>query len=195
MSIRMSATIFSSRDLAGQHLLHRAPALLELRLGQVVQPLGLGLEPLVDLRLRGDVLVDVPRLVAQVEHHAVPHRLVELVGVDVAAEDLDALLLVGLQQRRAGEADEHRIRAGCAFIALCSSPDWVRWHSSTKTIEVALGLEVRRQRFLQLLDVSLRCRRPPRRLPCRRTCGSASTSATALVAFSVAIRSAPLLVR
>ena len=83
--------------LAGEHLLHRAPALLELRLGQIGQPLGLGLEPLVDLRLGGDVLVDVPRLVAQVEHHPVLHRLVELVGVDVAAEDLDAPLLVGLR--------------------------------------------------------------------------------------------------
>ena len=86
----MSATIFSSRDWLGEHLLHRAPALLELGLGEVGQPLGLGLEPLVDLLLRGDALVDVARLVAQVEHHAVPHGLVELVGVDVAAEDLDA---------------------------------------------------------------------------------------------------------
>ena len=108
----MSATIFSSRAWLAEHLLHRAPALLELGLGQIGQSLGLGLEPLVDLRLRGDVLVDVARLVAQIEHHAVLHRLVELVGVDVAAEDLDALLLVGLQQRRAGEADEHGVRAG-----------------------------------------------------------------------------------
>ena len=36
--------------LAGEHLLHRAPALLELRLGEIGQALGLGLEPLVDLR-------------------------------------------------------------------------------------------------------------------------------------------------
>lgn len=69
----------------------------------------MGLEPVVDLALRGDALVDVARLVAQVEHHAVTHRLVELVGVDVAAEDLDAALLVALEQGRAGEADEDRV--------------------------------------------------------------------------------------
>ena len=153
MSSRMSATIFSSRDLAGQHLLHRAPALLELRLGQIGQALGLGLEPLVDLRLRGDALVDVARLVAQVEHHAVLHRLVELVGVDVAAKDLDALLLVGLQQRRAGEADEHGVRqdrlhrlvqlAGLGAVALVH-----------EDVEVALGLEAGRQGLLHLLDVA-----------------------------------------
>ena len=73
-----------------QHLLHRAPALLELGLGDVGQALRLELEPLIDLGLRGDVLVDVARLVAQVEHDAVAHRLVVLVGVDVRAEDLDA---------------------------------------------------------------------------------------------------------
>ena len=59
---------------------------------------------------RGDVLVDVARLVAQVEHHAVAHRLVVLVGVDVRAEGLDAASLVVLEQRRAGEADQHRVR-------------------------------------------------------------------------------------
>ena len=63
----------------------------------IVQSLGLGREPLVDLRLGGDVLVNVPRFVAQIQHYAVLHRLIELVGVDVAAEDLDALLLIGFQ--------------------------------------------------------------------------------------------------
>ena len=164
--------------LAGQHLLHRAPALLELRLGQIGQALGLGLEPLVDLRLRGDALVDVPRLVAQIQHHPVLHRLVELVGVDVAAEDLDALLLVRLQQRRAGEADEHRARqdglhrlvqlAGLGAVALVHEDE-----------QVALGPEVR----AAAPSSSPRCNpamSPPRRRPpCRRTCGSASRPATA----------------
>ena len=73
--------------------------------------------------------------------------------MDVAAEDLDALLLVGLQQRRAGEADEHRVRqdglhrlvqlAGLGAVALVHEDE-----------EVALGREVRRQRLLQLLDVA-----------------------------------------
>ena len=139
--------------LAAEHLLHRAPALLELRLGEIGQALGLGLEPLVDLCLRGDVLVDVARLVAQIEHHAVLHRLVELVGVDVAAEDFDALLLVGLQQRRAGEADEHGVRqdrlhglvqvAGLRAVALVDEDE-----------EIAFGLEVGRQGFLHFFDIA-----------------------------------------
>ena len=41
------------------HLAHRAPALLELRARDIGQALRLGLEPLIDLRRRGDVLVDV----------------------------------------------------------------------------------------------------------------------------------------
>ena len=111
-----------------EHVLHRAPLLLQLVLLPVVQPLGLGLEPGVDLVLRAEALVDVPRLIDQVEHHPVLHAFAELVGVDVAAEDLQAGLLVLLEQRRAGEADEDRVghhapsssgaacRSGCGGI-------------------------------------------------------------------------------
>ena len=87
-------------------LLHRAPPLLELRTREIAQALGLRVEPLVDLSLRGDVLVDVPRLVAQVQNDLVVDRLVVLVGVDVRAEDLDAALLVGPEERRSREADQ-----------------------------------------------------------------------------------------
>ena len=97
------------RERGAEHLLHRAPLLLQLVLLPVVQALGLGLEPGVDLVLGAEPLVDVPRLVDEVEHHLVLHRLAEFVGVDVAAEDFQAGLLVLLQQRRAGEADEHRV--------------------------------------------------------------------------------------
>ena len=79
---------------------HRAPALLELGLRHVGQPSGLELEPLIDPGLRRDVLVDVARLVAQVQHHAVAHRFVILVGVDVRPEGFDAPPLVVLEQRR-----------------------------------------------------------------------------------------------
>ena len=47
---------------------------------------------------------------AQVEHDPVLHGLVELVCVNKAAEGFDARGLVGLQQWRAGEADEHGAR-------------------------------------------------------------------------------------
>ena len=44
--------------------------------------------------------------VFQVENDLVGHGLVELVGVDIAPEDVTRHLLVFLQQRRAGEADK-----------------------------------------------------------------------------------------
>ena len=97
------------RDRGAEHVLHRAPLLLQLVLLPVVQPLGLGLEPGIDLVLRAEPLVDVPRLIDEVEHHLVLDALAELVGVDVAAEDFQAGLLVLLEQRRAGEADEDRV--------------------------------------------------------------------------------------
>ena len=89
-------------------LAHGAPFLPELCAGQIAEALGLGVKPLIDLRLGGDVLIDVPRLVAQVQDHSVTHRFVVLVGVDVRPEGLDAARLVGLEERRAGEADEGR---------------------------------------------------------------------------------------
>ena len=157
----------------GEHLLHRAPALLELGLGDVGEPLGLQLEPLVHLRLRGDALVDVARLVAQVEHHAVAHRLVVLVGVDVGAEGLDAAALVALEQRRAGEADQHRAGqqrlhrlvqlARLGAVALVHEDE-----------DLALGAKALGQVALDVRRGRRRCRPRPR----RRTCGSASRSAT-----------------
>ena len=96
-----------TRDLS-----HGAPPLPELCLGQITQSLGLRVEPLVDLGLRGDVLVDVARLVAQVQDHSVVNSLVVLVGVDVRAEDLDAALLVGSEERRSGEPDQGGRRGG-----------------------------------------------------------------------------------
>ena len=140
------------------------------------------------------LLVDVARLVAQIEHHAVLDRLVELVGVDVAAEDLDARLLVGLQQRRAGEADEHRVRqdrlhrlvqlAGLGAVALVDEDE-----------DIALGLEVRRQRLLQFLDEVLATSpsSSPSSLP--PNLWTSEQISHGVVALSVAIRSAPLLVR
>ena len=53
----------------------------------------------------------VAGLVFQIEHHLVRHGLVELVGVDVGAENIlrPQLGRVLFQQRRAGEADEDRV--------------------------------------------------------------------------------------
>ena len=87
--------------------------LLEFILLPGVQSSGLGLKPFIDLFLGAEILVDVPCLVDQVKHNTVFHRFVEFVGVDVAAEDLQGSLLVLLQERRACEADENRVRHHC----------------------------------------------------------------------------------
>ena len=62
----------------------------------------------VDGGLRGQPLRHVAGLVLEVEDDAVGHALVELVGVDVGAEDVPRHQLVLAQERRAGEADEDR---------------------------------------------------------------------------------------
>ena len=90
--------------------MHRTPLLFELALLPVVQPLGLGLEPGVDLVFRPETLVNVARLIDEVQHDAVLDALAELVGVDVATEHFLTGARVLLEQGRAGEADEYRIR-------------------------------------------------------------------------------------
>lgn len=59
MSSRMSATIFSSRSWLDKTPLHRPPFLLQLRLGDVIQSLRLGIETLVDFGLVGQLLVGI----------------------------------------------------------------------------------------------------------------------------------------
>jgi hypothetical protein len=63
-------------------------------------------EPRIDGLAGGEALRDVAGLVFQVKDHLVLYPLVELVGVDIGAEDLAGGLLVPAQERRAGEADE-----------------------------------------------------------------------------------------
>lgn len=43
---------FVQTRFARQHLLHRAPPLFELRLGEIGQPFGFEIKPLINLRLR-----------------------------------------------------------------------------------------------------------------------------------------------
>ena len=92
-----------------EHLLHRAPLASSAR--PSASRSGPWSWPRTRRRScpRSRALVDVPRLVDQVQHHPVFHTFAELVGVDVAAEDLQAGLPVLLEQRRAGEADEDRV--------------------------------------------------------------------------------------
>ena len=143
-------------DLAGaglsaDDLLHRAPALLQLRLGQVGHALGLGLEPLIDLVGSHQLLVDRAGFVAQVQHDPVFDGLVELVGVDERAEGLDARFLVPLQERRTGEADEHRSRQeqlhGIVHLAGLGPVSFI-----DEDEQIALGAEVLGDLGLELSD-------------------------------------------
>ena len=96
-------------------------------------------------------MVDVAGFVAQVEYDAVGDGLVELVGVDEATERLDAGRLVGLEQRRAGEADEHgagqELLHGGVHLAGLGAVRLVDEHE-----DVALGAEVLGQTGAELLD-------------------------------------------
>src|SRR5262249_26146232 len=106
-----------------EHLLHRAPVLFELVLLPVVQSPGLGFEPGINPVLGVQALVNVPRLIDQVEHYLVLHRFAEFVGVDVATKDFQASRFVFLEQRRAGETNEdgvgqHRLHRPMQLAAL-----------------------------------------------------------------------------
>ena len=102
-------------------------------------------------------------------------------------------LLVVLEQRRAGEADEHGARqqrlhrlvqlARLGAVALVDEDE-----------DVALGAEVLREALLDLLDEGVDVL-VAELLAARRTCGSASRSSHSSLALSTRTRSAPLLVR
>ena len=96
--------------LRTQDVPHRGPPLSQLVLCEIGQSLSLAFEPLVDLVLRRDSLINVTRLVTQIEHHSVAYGLVVLVGVDIWTERLDAALLVVLEEGCPGEADQHGVR-------------------------------------------------------------------------------------
>ena len=83
---------------------------LQLIFLPVVQPLGLGLEPGIDLVFGAKALVDVPRLIDQVQYYLVLDALAELVGVDVAAEHFQTGLRVLPEEGRTGETDKYGIR-------------------------------------------------------------------------------------
>src|SRR5699024_1760205 len=94
----------------GEDLLHRAPLLFQPSLRQIREVASLRLEPLVHRSRALQLLLDLPRLILEVEDNSVANALVELVGVDERSECLDARLLVTLEQWRTGEADKHRSR-------------------------------------------------------------------------------------
>jgi hypothetical protein len=179
--------------LARQDLLHGAPALLELGLGEGGEPLGLGLEPLIDLGRRGDALVDVARLVAQVEDHAVLHGLVELVGVDVAPK-ISMLFFLSALRSGVPVKPMNTAPGRIAFMASCRSPDWVRWHSSTNTKRLPLALKPLGSAFFSSSTKLLMSPVPsPSSLP--PNLWMSEQSSHGAVALSVAIRSAPDFVR
>ena len=89
-----------------QQGLHGRPLIAEYGLLIVIQALGLMLEPLIDGVAVGELLGYVPGLILEVEDDLVGDGLVELVGVDIGAEDVPGQLLVLAEQGGAREADE-----------------------------------------------------------------------------------------
>jgi hypothetical protein len=73
---------------------------------KLFRPLVFWFEPCVDGLLRGEPLRHVAGVVFQIENYLVSHCLLELVSVNVCAEDVVSGRLVLAQKRRAGEADE-----------------------------------------------------------------------------------------
>ena len=86
-----------------ENVLHRSPFLFQLVLLPVVEGLGLGLKPGVDLGLGPQALVDIPSLVNQVKYDPVFNALAELVGVDIATEDLQAGLPILFKQDKGSD--------------------------------------------------------------------------------------------
>ena len=64
---------------------------------------------MVDFFRTGEFLIDVAGLVAQIQRYAVSDGFVELVGVDVGAENFQTGALVGFQERRSGEANQRGV--------------------------------------------------------------------------------------
>ena len=86
-------------------MLHGAPLFAQGRFLPVIQTAGFRIEPRIDLVFRPERLVNVAGFIDEVAHDFILHCLTEFVSVDVAAEDLQAGLLILLEQRRAGEAN------------------------------------------------------------------------------------------
>ena len=95
--------------LARLQFLHRCPALADLRFCQIGKVGGFQIKPFIKFFRRTQILLDIPRLIAQIQYHAVLHRLVKGIGVDISTEHFHRFLLVRFQQRRAGKADKQGI--------------------------------------------------------------------------------------
>src|ERR1700730_18235279 len=111
--------------LSAEHVLHRAPLLFQLVPLPVVESLRFGFKPGINLILRAKALIDVPSLINEIEHNLIFHRLTEFVGMDIAAKNLQAGLLILLEQWCAREADKdsvghHRLHHTMQFAALSS---------------------------------------------------------------------------
>src|SRR5690554_3351858 len=76
-SLRVPQRAFSLALATSKELLEGTPARLQSCLGHLGQSCGMSLEPLIDLLLGGDALVDVAGFVAKVDDHAVGDGFVE----------------------------------------------------------------------------------------------------------------------
>ena len=103
--------------VAGDEVVFAAEVALQPPLLGFVQLGGFedALDVLVEV-LVGDLQLGDAVLVVERDGRAVLDRLAEVVDADVVAEDLAGPLLLALDQRRAGEAEEGRVRQGVAHV-------------------------------------------------------------------------------
>ena len=93
----------------GKNLLQIAPVRFQTSFCTRHQSDGFCLKPSVNAFLGSDVLRDISRLIAQIQNDTVSDALIELIGMDITAEDLQTGLFVLLKERRTGKADEERV--------------------------------------------------------------------------------------
>ncbi len=97
------------------------------------------------------MLIDVPRFIAQIQHHAIGHRLIEFVGMDIRAKYLHGFFLVLLHQRCTGKADKQRIWQdglhGFMQFAGLSAVTLIDKHK-----QIALNLKILGQGFFQFFN-------------------------------------------
>ena len=111
-------------------------------------------KPHIHLFRRGQLLRDIPCLITEIQYDLILDSLIEFVGMDIAAKYLKARLFILFQQRRTRKTNEYRLghdilhrRVQFARLRAVALID--------KNIQISLGLETRRQRLLQFLDILL----------------------------------------
>ena len=124
----------------------------ELRSRRIGESSGSIVKPLIDLFLRGEGLVDVARLITQIQDDIVFNGFVILVGMDVGTEGFNAALFVAFQQGCACETDQHCVGEQCLHRSV-KFPRLRAVALVDKDEKFTTRLETIRQMFLNVVKV------------------------------------------